>query len=94
MFPAAARLLHIKDLKALSFFGRRCYRHIGPLGPKEMSLFPHIPQVAPCRLGTVVQPCPIILLILLILEILLISCSMCLAWRGTGPRATVQGQFG
>ena len=37
MFPAALRVLRIKDLKDLSiFFGRGDYRHAGPKGPEEV----------------------------------------------------------
>ena len=37
MFPAALRVLQIKDLKDLSLFHvRRCYRHAGPKGPEEV----------------------------------------------------------
>ena len=37
MFPAALRVLQIKDLKALSaFFRAGFYRHAGPKGPEEM----------------------------------------------------------
>ena len=36
MFPSAVRLLHIKDLKVLSFFlSAFFYRHAGPKGPEE-----------------------------------------------------------
>ena len=39
MFPAAMRVLQIKDLKDLSvLLVRRCYRHAGPKGPEEMFL--------------------------------------------------------
>ena len=48
MVPAAARLLQIKDLKALRvLFCRRYYRHAGPKGPKEMCFslpFPRQPS--------------------------------------------------
>ena len=38
MFPAAVRLLPIKDLKALSvFLSAGYYRHAGPKGPEEVS---------------------------------------------------------
>ena len=37
MFPTAARLMPIKDLKDLrAFFGLGYYRHAGPKGPEEM----------------------------------------------------------
>ena len=37
MFPAALRLLHIKDLKDLNNITRhRIYRHAGPKGPEEV----------------------------------------------------------
>ena len=37
MFPAAMRVLPIKDLKDLSvFFRRGDYRHAGPKGPEEV----------------------------------------------------------
>ena len=37
MFPAAVRLLHLKDLKDLrALLCRRYYRHAGPNGPEEV----------------------------------------------------------
>ena len=52
MFPAALRVLHIKDLKDLSvFFGRRCYRHAGPKGPEEMFFAGVIAGACPPRYG-------------------------------------------
>ena len=53
MFPAAMRLLHIKDLKDLrALLCRRDYRHAGPKGPEEMSFTGAIAGDRPPRYGT------------------------------------------
>ena len=57
MFPAALRVLPIKDLKDLRFFVRGYYRHAGPNGPEE--IFSRERSRGPVPRATVKKACRI-----------------------------------
>ena len=67
MFSAALRVRQIKDLKDLRFLSVGVTIDMQVLKDLKRRFFSSIPRAALCSPGTVVQPSPIILLIMLIL---------------------------